>query len=298
MNTASALKFKAPWILLALAVVFWGVNWPIMKIGLAYIGPLWFATLRVLVASLCLFVLLMIQGRLTWPKQDEQPVLLSVGIFQIAVFMGLIHYSLLSVEAGRSAILTYTTPLWTVPLAWWFLNEKLTRRKLISIIFSLAGVVVLFHPLSFPWGWNAYAVGNGILLFAALVWAGTIVHLRGFGWVRPHISLLPWQFLLGGAVLSVVAYIIEGPLHLPTSVEFAMILAFNAVFATAFSFWAFIQATRVLSANGVAVSSLGVPVVGIASSLLILGEPISLETAVGGALILSGIWLFNTGHKA
>lgn len=284
---------RKAWILFACAVIFWGVNWPIMKIGLSYTGPLWFAALRVSVAVACLFALLGAQGRLSWPKREEFPALLSVGVVQIGGFMGLIHFSLLFVEAGRSSVLAYTTPIWVAPLAAWFLGERLTRRKLMGLLIGIGGLMVLFNPLTFPWGWNGYTLSNGLLILAAMLWAGVIVHMRGYGWTRPHLSLLPWQFLLGGLLLVVVAYAVEGMPDIPMSAGFAAIMIFNGVLATAFSFWAFIQAARTLSASSVAMASLGVPVVGIASSVLILGEQVSTVMTLGAGLILLGIAVFT-----
>lgn len=293
MSNPDNSEARKAWILFAAAIVFWGANWPIMKIGLAYTGPLWFAALRVSVAVVCLFALLAAQGRLSLPKRKELPVLFSVGVLQVGGFMGLIHFSLLFVEAGRSSVLAYTTPIWVAPLAAWFLGERLTRQKLIGLLIGVGGLMVLFNPLTFPWGWNGYTLGNVLLILAAVLWAGVIVHVRGYGWTRPHLSLLPWQFLLGGIVLVVTAYAVEGPPDIPMSVEFAAIMAFNGVLATAFSFWAFIQAARTLPASTVAMGSLGVPVVGIASSVLVLGEQVSDVMALGAGMILLGVAVFT-----
>lgn len=293
MNEAPANQTRNAWILFCAAIVFWGVNWPIMKIGLSYMGPLWFAAIRVLIAAGVLFVLLGIQRRLSWPQRDELPVLFSVGIVQIGCFMGLIHYSLLFVEAGRSAILAYTTPIWVAPLAVLFLGETLTRQKLLGLFIGVVGILVLFNPLTFPWGGNGYTLGNVLLITGALLWAGVIVHVRGFGWTRPHLSLLPWQFLLGSVILIAAALFFEGTPTIPRSWDFAAIMTFNGIAATAFSFWAFIQAARILPANTTAMGSLGVPVVGIISSVLILDEHVTTVMMLGAGLILCGIALFT-----
>ncbi|MES9958750.1 MAG: DMT family transporter, partial [Sedimenticola sp.] len=199
MSDPTTNEVRTAWFLLFAAIVLWGANWPIMKIGLNYIGPLWFAAIRVVIATLCLFALLALQGRLSPPTREELPVVFSIGVLQIGIFLGLIQFSLLFVEAGRSAVLAYTTPIWTAPLALLFLRETLTRRKLLGIVFGLGGILILFNPFTFPWGWNDYTFGNALLIAAAMVLAIVIVHVRGYGWTRPHLSLLPWQFLLGSA---------------------------------------------------------------------------------------------------
>ncbi|MCK4939984.1 MAG: DMT family transporter [Rhodospirillaceae bacterium] len=298
MNTPSPpADTRKAWLLLAAAVIFWGVNWPIMKLGLGYIGPLWFAALRVMVATVALFAFLGASGRLSLPKADETPILFSIGVVQIGAFMGLIHYALLYVEAGRSSVLAYTTPIWILPLAVWFLGERLNKQKLLGVAIGIGGVAVLFNPPALPsgitWGWNGYTLGNALLLVAAILWAGTIVHVRAHGWTRPHLSLLPWQFLLGSIVLAIVAFGVEGVPNVPMGADFIAIMIFNGVLASAFSFWALIYAARILPASATAMGSLGVPVVGIISSVVIIGEKVSPTMMTGAGLIIFGIAVFT-----
>jgi len=293
MNTSSPANNHKAWMLMFGAIIFWGINWPIMKIGLYYIGPIWFAALRVIIAAATLILFLGAQGKLTLPKREEIPILFSLAILQTGGFMGLIHFSLLFVEAGRSAVLAYTSPIWIPPLAMLFLGERLTIQKLVGIISGISGIILLFNPFTFPWGLNGYMLGNLLLIFAAMVWAVTIIHIRSHGWTRPHLSLLPWQFLIGGIILTITASAVEGVPVIPVSIEFGIIMFFNGVIATAFSFWAFIEAARILTANATAMGSLGVPVVGIVSSVLILGESISIVMALGAGMILFGIAVFT-----
>ncbi|MDH5490126.1 MAG: DMT family transporter [Rhodospirillaceae bacterium] len=298
MNTAPPHNdTQKAWLLLALAIFFWGVNWPIMKLGLGYIGPLWFAALRVMVACIVLFVGLGISGKLSLPQREEIPVMFSIGVVQIGIFMAIIHYALLYVEAGRSAVLAYTTPIWVTPLAVWFLGEKINRQKILGILIGIGGVAVLFNPLTFPWGLNEYTAGNAMLIAAAIMWAGAMVHVRGYGWTRPHLSLLPWQFLLGSIILVITAFTVEGVPNIPSSPDFIVIMTFNGIVATAFSFWAIIAATRVLPAAATAIGTLGVPVVGVVSSAIIIGEKPTPTMIAGAGLIVFGIAVFTFVRK-
>ena len=268
-----------------------------MKLGLGYIGPLWFAALRVMVACIVLFVGLGISGKLSLPQREEIPVMFSIGVVQIGIFMAIIHYALLYVEAGRSAVLAYTTPIWVTPLAVWFLGEKINRQKILGILIGIGGVAVLFNPLTFPWGLNEYTAGNAMLIAAAIMWAGAMVHVRGYGWTRPHLSLLPWQFLLGSIILVITAFTVEGVPNIPSSPDFIVIMTFNGIVATAFSFWAIIAATRVLPAAATAIGTLGVPVVGVVSSAIIIGEKPTPTMIAGAGLIVFGIAVFTFVRK-
>lgn len=280
------------WILMGLAIFFWGVNWPIMKIGLNEIGPLWFATLRVGLAGLVMFVLLGAQGKLRLPERPEWPVLFSVGVVQIGIFMALIHTAVQYVDAGRSAILVYTTPIWVAPLAYIFLSERMNRIQAIGLMCAVLGVVALFNPLTFIWRFDETLFGNALLIGAAVLWAGVIVHVRGFGWTRPHLSLYPWQLGLATLVLLPLTYALEGPLELPATMTFAITMTFNAIFATAFAFWAYLSAAKMLPANTTAMASLGVPIVGITASVLLIDENLSSPLLIGLTLIIVGQLIF------
>lgn len=294
MNTPDDQRLRNAWILLSGAIVFWGVNWPLMKIGLTEIGPLWFAAIRVSLATLTLFALLGLQGKLRRPQREDAPALISVGVFQIGIFMALTHTAIQFVDAGRSAVLVYTTPIWVAPLAYWVLAERLTLTQRIGIVCAAAGVLVLFNPATFLWQDADTLLGNAMLICAAIVWAGVIVHVRSFGWTRPHLSVLPWQFALGAAVLIPMAWLIEGAPNVPLTGQFILIMAFNAIFATAFAFWAYLSAAKTLPANTTAMASLGVPVVGIGASVFLISETLNTELMAGLTCMILGQVIFHT----
>jgi drug/metabolite transporter (DMT)-like permease len=276
--------------LLLIAVIFlWGVNWPIMKAGLAYISPLWFAAGRVILAAVFLFGVLAALGRLRLPGRGHWGVLLSVGIGQVGVNMALIHLGVQFIEAGRSAILAYTTPLWVAPMAALFLGEHLRPRKLLGLAFGLIGVFVLSGPAALDFADSSTTIGNGLLVLAAMISASVIIHMRSRGRTAPALDLAPWQMLLGAAVLVPVALFVEGPPAAQWSAPLVAVLAYNGVLATAFCLWAFVVVMRDLPATSTAVGSLGVPVVGVLTSAILLGEPLSPAKMLGLALIIGGV---------
>ncbi len=139
-----------------------------MKIGLESSPPLTFAAARLGTGAVCLFAVLAVLGRLRRPARRDFPIIFSVGIIQLAVFLVLVNLGLSRVDAGRSAILAYTTVLWVTPAAVLFLGERLTRRKTVGVLAGLAGVGVMFNPLSFDWRDGELLIGNAILMAAAL----------------------------------------------------------------------------------------------------------------------------------
>jgi len=214
-------------LLLGLVILLWGVNWPIIKVGIQYMPPLWFAVARVFLAALCFVALLLATGGLRRPSLADLPVVLSVGVLQVAAFLGLTHFALNFVEAGRSAILAYTTPLWVAPLSALYLKEPVTKVKLLAVGLGMAGVGVLFNPLAVDYGNHRVLLGNGLLLLSAVAWAAAIVHVRGHRWRASPLALMPWQMLLGALVLVPVAAVVEPAPKIDWSPEFLAVLFYN-----------------------------------------------------------------------
>lgn len=285
------------YILLVSVVLFWGVNWPIMKLGLQYIPPLWFAATRMLLGSFCLFAFLAMQGRVIRPGRRELSILISVGVFQIGLPVALIHAGLLYVEAGHSAILVFTIPLWVAPMAVVVLGERMTLAKLAALASGLAGIALLFNPLNLDLGDRAMLVGNGFMLLASVSLAVAIVIVRNHAWTMPIIQLMPWQMLFGTGIIAVAAIAIEGDPVINWSAPLAAILAYNGSVASAFCFWAYVTVSRSLPAMNTALGSLGVPVIGVISSALILGESLSLADISGLILISAGVLTVTIGGK-
>ena len=284
-------------ILLVLVVLVWGANWPIMTIGLAHIQPLWFAALRLAMGMVCFAIVLLPQGRLRLPRRADFPNVASIGLMQMAVFMGLINIALQWVPPGRSAILAYTTPLWVAPGAALFLGERMTPGRLAGLALGLAGIGVLFNPLGFDWGDGKALAGNFLLLMAALVWAGTILHVRGHRWHSSPLELAPWQMGVGLVPLVVAAWVLEGPPRGDMSPQFLAVAAYNGPLATAFAFWAAVSVNRMLPALTVSLAFLCVPVAGLLFSAISLGETLSPTNLLGLMLIFAGVVIVVVAGK-
>jgi len=286
---------RQAYLLLAAVILLWGANWPIMKVGLQHTPPLWFASARLLLGSLCLFALNGAKGWLSLPDRRDLPILLSVGCLQLGLGLAFIHVGLTVVDAGRSAILAYTTPLWVTPLALFILKEKIGISKALGLALGLSGVAVLFNPAEFDFSDTGQLMGNGYLIASAMLLAVVISHIRHHPMVMHPLQLMPWQMLIGGVILAVCAFYWEGIPRIEFSPALIAILAYNGVIASAFCFWAYQTVMRALPAISTSLGSLGVPVAGIAFSAIALGETLSLSTLTGMTLILSGVTVLVVG---
>ena len=276
-------------MLLLLVIILWGMNWPMMKIGVELTSPVWFTAIRLLLGAAVLFALLGSQGRLVLPVRHDLPAFLTVAILQFAIGLGLVHVGLTNIEAGRSAILAYTTPLWVVPLALLVLGERITLPKATGLLLGIIGLGVLFNPGSFDISDHDQVISNAMLIASAMALAVVIVQIRRHNFVATPLQLLPWQMLTGGLLLAAVALIVEGIPNIPLSGTMIGILAYNGPVATAFCLWAYATIMRSLPATSTAFGSLGVPVASMLFAALILGEPLSADKIIGLTLISTGV---------
>ncbi|QEX24329.1 membrane protein [Hypericibacter adhaerens] len=289
---------RGAFLLLGAIVLLWGINWPIMKVGLSSIPPFWFGGLRLLLGSASLFLLLGARGQLALPARGDWPLIASVGLLQMAGFLALVNTGLLHVPAGRSAVLCYTTPLWVAPGAALLLGEKLSGRKLAGLALGLVGLLVLFQPGSFDWSDRPALLGNAYLLGGALLWSFTILHIRGRRWQGSALALAPWQLLVGAVPLLAVAALTEGgPAVIDWNPGSLLVLAYNGPVASAFCYWAAVVVTRRLPALTASLAFLTVPAMGLASSALALGERPDASLLGGFVLILIGLVLVETRRK-
>ena len=278
-------------LLLAFVVVAWGLTWPVNKVILQHLSPLWSVALRSAIAAVVLFAITAWRGQLGLPRRADLPVVLSIALLHMVGFSVLMAVGLLYVSTGRSVVLAYTTPLWVTPGARLFLGERLTARAIAGVAAGLAGLVVLFNPLAFDWSSRDAVIGNAALVVAALLWAASILHIRGHRWRGTPFQLVPWETLLAAAVVSPLAYLIDGPPAPRWSGALVLMLLYAAVPATALAYWAVAEASRSLPAVTTSLGLLGVPIISIGTAALALGEPLTPSLVAAVILVIGGVAL-------
>jgi drug/metabolite transporter (DMT)-like permease len=271
------------------AILLWGANWPVMKAGLAHVTPLWFSALRFAAGAACLFALQVLRGRFHRPRRADLPLIASIGLLQMAGFTAFGMLAMTVLPAGRSAILSYTTPVWVAPLAILLFRERVTKGRLVGIALGILGVAVLVSPSAIAWSDPVVLGANALLLLAAACWAFCILHLRHGRPTAGSTALAPWQMLLAAALLAVAAGHWEGSFTGDGTTGFWLAMLFVGPVATAFCFVMVNTASTRLPATSMSVSMLAVPLTGLLLSVLLLGERIDLSLALGTACIAIGI---------
>ena len=114
------------YFLLFFVILIWAVAWPVSKLGLLDMPPIWYTALRLAIGFVTMFAILLFQKKIKFPTRKDLPLILSIGLLQMACFLILINGGLMFVDAGRSAILVYSTPFLVTPIAVMFFDENLS----------------------------------------------------------------------------------------------------------------------------------------------------------------------------
>jgi drug/metabolite transporter (DMT)-like permease len=276
-------------LLLALLILSWAISWPLIKVGVATVPPIWYACFRYGIAALCLFALVGARREATFPPRSDWPLVAVSGVLQMAAYSALTAFALTVLPPGRASVLAFSTPIWVVPIAAWWLQERASPAALLGTGLGLLGALAIATPSLHP------AVGGqlpayAMLLGAALSWAISIVAVRAHRFTATALALAPWQTLIAACVLLPVALVAEG-VPPPVGVSGAASLAFVGPVATAFAYWAVVETGRRFSAGTLSMALLATPPVGILLSALTLGETIGRSLVAGTVLIAVGIRL-------
>jgi len=175
------------------------------------------------------------------------------------------------IPSGRAAILAYTMPVWAVPLSVWLLGERVTGAKLVGLALGLAGLALILGE-SFS-GWGRAPLGALLVAGAAVSWAlGTVLQKR-FPVKMPTGAYTAWIMLLGGVPIFVGALVFEDWRQLSGVGTAAWLgTAYNVFIAFAFAHWAWIKIATSVPVSVFSISMLLIPVVGVVSGMLFLGE--------------------------
>jgi drug/metabolite transporter (DMT)-like permease len=278
-------------LLLVVLTLIWGVHWVVVKVGVTYMPPLGYATLRLASGLATVVLVLGLQGRLRPPPREDLPIVLSVGLGQIAAGILIINFVILAVGAGRSSVLQFTMPLWVAILGAVFFRVRPRPHEAIGLALGIVGLTVLFNPVSVDWSQSAEVVGMAALLANAALWGAVTIHIRRHTWRSTPGLLQPWQLLAALLPVAVATFVIEGSSGITWSVEVVLILLYSGPLATAFGFWASQAVTRALGSQASATGFLAIPVVGLVSGAVFLGEALGPLDVVGFTLVLGGVGL-------
>jgi len=271
-------------VLLALLTLFWGFNWPVMKLGVAALPPLFFRTL-------CLGGGLVVIG--VWARLRGISLAVPPGSWREIAWLALpnmIVWHVLAIQAikllpsGRAAILGYTMPVWAVLCGLLFFGERPLGRHWFGVFAAfLATLLLLSSEFTTLAG---SPLGTALMLIAAAAWGFGTHLMRRHLIDLPIITLTFWMMALTVLVMLATSLAFEFERwRWPVAQEW-LPLAYNIVFAVAFCHVVWSMLARKLPPAASGLSVMLIPVLGVFSSMWLLGEQPSWQDYSALVLIL------------
>ena len=241
---------------------------------------------RFVFATAVVWLLLGVRGELRLLRGRSLAFGVALGAFGYAAMSGLYFWGLTFMTAGLVGIVLYTYPVFVVGAAAMRLDEPVTQRTVGALAATLAGVALVTG--ADPAG--ADPRGVAVVLAAALVYASYITASRVvLATVDPQV-LTAHVLPAAGAAFLVLGTATDRLAVPNSSYEWGLVVAI-AVVATAIPIFAFFAGIRRVGASRASIVSTTEPVVTLLLGAAVLGEPITVATVIGGALVLGGVLL-------
>ncbi|MCU0806196.1 MAG: DMT family transporter [Burkholderiales bacterium] len=269
--TAHTFPREAVWLLTALTLG-WGFNWPVMKIVLTEMAPLHFRTWCLFFGAAGVFLIARANRLPIGVPEGAWGKLVVISLFNMTGWNILAIYGIPLLESGRAAILGYTMPVWSVVLGTMFLGERFTARRALGVALGMAGMALLFGGEVAALGRSP--LGATLMVAAAISWAIGTVLMKRWKLAMPASTLTAWQMLIGGVPIVLLALFVEkGSFRFwELSLWPALGVVYNLTVAFVFAQWAWIKIALLAPIGVSTLSTLMIPVVGVFSGMLVLGE--------------------------
>ena len=296
MPNPQRLSIEGILLLIGLAIG-WGFNWPIMKFIIGEIPPLTFRGFCLFFGGLGILGLARASGLALSIPSGYWKKVLWICLLNIVAWNVMATYGLSMLPAGRSALLGYTMPIWTVLLSGWVLHDKVTLRIAIALLLGIAGVFALMSEALINWFSAPMStqliLGAVLMVAAAWCWAaGTVLMKR---WQVPlnTVALTGWLLLLASVPIIIAAVFVDGALQKMPSTLALWGVVYNVFFAFMFCYWAWVRLVTLVPVSVSSLSSLITPLIGVISGIVLLGETPGWPEYSATILILGAVAVVN-----
>lgn len=283
-------------LLLALAVVaVWGTNFVVIKFALAQLPPFAFAALRFALAFLpaALFIRRPACG---WKPLAAYGVLIGAGQF------GLLYLAIAGrISPGLASLVVQTQVFFTIGLAIALAGERVRRLQWAALALAASGVGVIAWHAAGGATTVVTPLGLALVLCAAMAWAGGNLVAKQAGRVDMF-AFVVWSSVFALPPLVALSLVFEGPARVAQALAAADAGAWAAVLwqsvgNTLFGYaaWGWLLARH--PAAAVSPMALLVPVFGMGSAALVLGEPLPAWKLGAAALVMAGLALNLFGPR-
>ena len=251
--------------------LMWGINWPMMKIALREVSPMYFRGVTMGLGAVWLLFYFRFQGLRLWPQtRREWRDIVLLGIPNMFLWHALSILGVMSLPSGRASILGFTMPVWTVVIGVMFMGAQFTPRIIAAVVATLAAIGLLIsHEFTALQG---QPMGILWMELGALSWAIGTLWMRRISFTMPVQSLTVWMMLISSPMILLVGASTETWPTWELSPLAWGSLAYAVLINYGFAQIIWFGMARDLPPATSAMSIMAVPVVGTLSASLLIGE--------------------------
>ncbi len=257
-------------VLLPLLTVFWGVNWPIMKIGLEDFDVLTFRAINVSASALGFLLIALLNKRNLVPTVRDLKGLVPAGLLNITGWNLFILWGVNEMASGRAAILGYTMPVWASLITVIVVKERLTPRQILGLAAGLAAMLLLLVQDFRMIGQNP--LGTASCILAASLWGAGTVFIRHYGFTLATSATTAWLQGIGVLPIIVLALWLDDWDFSGVGWPAGLALLYNCTIAGVFCYYAWYRIAGQVPVVISTVSTLFIPVLGVCSGAVFLNE--------------------------
>lgn len=294
MYTQNAALRNKDLFLAIFVILVWGVNFAVIKVGVADVPPLLLAALRFMLAA---FPALLFFRAPKVPLRLYVIYGLTISVGQFSLLFSAIHVGM---PTGLASLVLQSQAVFTMLFAAFFLKERWHANQLAGLMLAAVGLVLIgsAHGLSMP------LAGFMLTVAAAVMWASGNIVTRAVGRYGPmnQLAFVVWASLVPPIPLLLLSAWLEGPAAISSALQHFSWHAFAAVAylawaATLFGYGVWTGLLARYPANRVAPFTLLVPLVGLTTGWVAFGEALKPVHFAGGALLMAGLLLNLFGAR-
>jgi drug/metabolite transporter (DMT)-like permease len=287
LPNSSSVSVK-PVLALALLCLVWGYAWVVLKIALQYAGVFDFTGLRTVASTVLLFIIVIAMRRPLRIGAWRAAVV--VGTLQTGGFLLFSMWALSLGGAGRTSVLVYTMPFWTLIFAWLILGERMRGLQWLAAILAFCGLMLIVAP----WDMQGTLIASLSAVTAGALWSlGTVLGKKMMP--KDSIDLLTfsaWQMLVAAVPLAIAAWLVpSAPIRWTT--ELVVCFLYATVLGSVLGWFLWFYVLNHMAAGVATLNALAIPVIAVASAWLQLEERPPPHELAGMLLIGVGLALLG-----
>lgn len=276
--------------LFALVCLLWGSGWMFIKIGLSYFPPFTFGALRYSIAALVLYIVMRI-NHLSLPTrwEDAKPAVV-FGILN-GLSGAMLNWGGQFLSSTLTSMMNTTTPFFMAIYAYFLLDEKFDKYKIIGLFMGFAGLMIIFsggseiYADSF-WGAIAVVIQSAIYALAATYSKKYKVDIK-------PMQVVTVQLMSAGLVMTLLGILFERNQPIIISTMGIISLLYLSIFAGALAFLIYYYLLTRIDVVRISYTSFITPIVATIEGVVFLNDSITLRMILGLILTLCGAYITN-----